>query len=104
MILFQTGIQSDQIEENEIQSVELTNGSAVILTRVDGKLIAFSATCPHASGDFREGEIHRGHVYCPVHQWKFDIKSGRCVGDENYRIKKYPVRVAENEVVLEVPS
>ena len=75
-------------------------GGAVLITKIDGELFAFSAKCPHAAGDFRDGELHRGRVFCPVHQWKFDIKSGRCIGDENYRIKKYPLSTIDGRIHL----
>lgn len=98
--MFRTEIAPESIQENEPVSLELPDGSGVVITRVDGNLIAFSAKCPHAAGDFREGEIHRGRAYCPVHQWKFDLVSGRCVGDENYRLKKYTIVVKEDCIWL----
>ena len=99
-----TEIRADQVTENAPSSAELPDGSGVVLARIDGELIAFSAKCPHAAGDFREGEIHRGRAFCPVHQWKFDIKTGRCVGDENYRLKKFVIQVINGFVWLEVDS
>ncbi|MFT5194041.1 MAG: nitrite reductase/ring-hydroxylating ferredoxin subunit [Cellvibrionaceae bacterium] len=99
-----THILADSVKENSpifFEFIEPEANGAVVVTKVDGKLIAFSAKCPHAGGDFREGEIHRGHAYCPVHQWKFNLVSGRCVGDENYRIKKYPISVVEGLIYLE---
>ncbi|MEM8860040.1 MAG: Rieske (2Fe-2S) protein, partial [Chloroflexota bacterium] len=96
-----TSIEADRLKDGDYQSFEFKNESgaqAVIVSNVDGKLIAFSAVCPHASGDFREGEIYRGRAYCPVHNWKFDIKSGRCMGDENYRLKKYAVKILDGQI------
>ncbi|MFK7804997.1 MAG: Rieske (2Fe-2S) protein [Anaerolineae bacterium] len=98
-----TQIPAENINENSPVSFEFDEthgGGAVVITRVDGKLIAFSAKCPHAGGDFREGEIYRGRAYCPVHKWKFDLVSGRCVGDENYRLKKYLITIKDNLVWL----
>lgn len=101
-----TNIPAESVKENSPISFELDStqdsngGGAVVITRVNGNLIAFSAKCPHAGGDFREGEIHRGRAFCPVHQWKFDLVSGRCVGDENYRLKKYRVVVTNGIIHL----
>lgn len=96
-----TYISADDIKENSsifFEFDETQGGGAVVFTRVDGELIAFSTKCPHAGGDFREGEIHRGKAYCPIHQWKFDLVSGRCIGDENYRIKKYQTTVVDGVI------
>ena len=100
--MFNTQLLVDGLVENRPVALELPDGSAAVLTLSEAALYAFSAVCPHASGDFREGEIHRGRVYCPVHHWKFDLKSGRCVGDENYRIKKYAVVVQDGQVFLDI--
>ena len=99
--MIHTEIRAEDVEENAPVSFELKEGGGVVITRVEGDLIAFSAKCPHAGGDFREGEIHRGRAFCPVHQWKFDLKSGRCIGDENYRIKKYGVNIVDGLIVID---
>ncbi len=101
-IMVQTEFNPESIDENGSVSLELPSGGGAIITRVNGDLIAFSAKCPHAAGDFREGEIHRGRAYCPVHQWKFDLVTGRCMGDENYRIKKYPIQIVNGFIVLDI--
>ncbi len=100
--MIKTDFTPDSIAENKPVSLELPSGDGVVITRVNGDLIAFSAKCPHAGGDFREGEIHRGRAYCPVHQWKFDLVSGRCVGDENYRIKKYRIQIVDGVIQLDI--
>ncbi|MEZ4642856.1 MAG: Rieske (2Fe-2S) protein [Chloroflexota bacterium] len=47
------------------------------MTRWQGKLIAFSAVCPHAAADLSQWELHRGKVICPDHEYKFDVGNGR---------------------------
>lgn len=46
-------------------------GRPVILTRLGGKLIAFSAICPHALGDLSRSPIDNGQTDCPQHGWRF---------------------------------
>jgi nitrite reductase/ring-hydroxylating ferredoxin subunit len=66
----------------------------IILTRFEGKIIAFARHCPHASGDFMAGDIRRNRVYCFDHDYKFDICTGRILSppDEPYRLKRYDVK------------
>lgn len=45
----------------------------------------------------RHGEILR----CPWHGWEFEIQSGRAIADPRQRLKSYPVRVVDGQVVLE---
>lgn len=101
--MINTKILAKTVKENSPISFEFSESEgsgAVVITRVNEDLIAFSAKCPHASGDFREGEIHRGRAYCPVHQWKFDLVSGHCMGDENYRLKMYAITLKDDLIWL----
>lgn len=44
----------------------------------------------------REGEI----VACPWHGWGFDIKTGRALSTDEYRIPTFEVRVRDGDVCL----
>ena len=43
------------------------------------------------------GEVLR----CPWHQWAFDIATGRCLVDPEIRAKTYPVKIKDDDVVVE---
>ena len=45
-----------------------------------------------------EGEVLR----CPWHQWPFDIATGRCLVDDSFAVKTYPVTVEGDELVIDV--
>ena len=45
------------------------------------------------------GEIVDHCVTCPVHQWKFDLRTGYCAGTDDVILKRYECRV-ENGAVL----
>ena len=91
---------ADAIKEDHIYLVQLFDHD-VILTRIDGALFAFSARCPHASGDLASGELHRGKINCPDHDYRFDIRTGRPTWpeDEVCRLRQFDVR-QENDQVL----
>ena len=100
-----TRIDANSLAEGDYRSFEHRNGDInqpVIVTKIEDKVVAFSAVCPHASGDFREGEIYRGRAYCPVHNWKFDIVSGKCLGDESYRLKKFRTEERDGIIYIDV--
>ncbi len=64
----------------EGQMVEVTVGERrVVLARLAGRLVAFSAGCPHASARLAEGTLRPGYVVCPLHAYRFDLKSGACL-------------------------
>jgi len=42
----------------------------------------------------------KGHIVCPVHCYKFQIKSGRGDGPEGYQLKSFPVECRPDGVFV----
>lgn len=80
------------------------NQSVIILTRIGGAIHAFSARCPHASGDLTQGDLHRGRIGCPDHDYHFDIRTGFPVWpeDEVCRLKKYPIKEENGDLFVRI--
>merc|ERR550532_754127 len=55
----------------------------ILVSKVDGKLYAVDATCPHLSFSMLHGEIVKGsdgpNLVCPYHDSTFNMKTGKCV-------------------------
>lgn len=69
------------------------------------ELFAFTAKCPHASGQLADGFIDvLGNVVCPVHRYKFCMKNGRNVSGEGYYLKHWPVEIREDGVFVGLES
>ena len=47
----------------------------------DGHVFATDNQCPHRGGPLAEGIVGDGKVICPLHGWKIDLASGRCLGE-----------------------
>jgi apoptosis-inducing factor 3 len=79
-------------------------GRPILIANLSGQLHAFSAVCPHASGDLGQGTLHKGRIDCPDHGYRFDIRSGRPVWpeDEVCRLKRYPVKVEAGLVMVQI--
>ena len=84
---------SEAAKPSRIKQVEI-NGEPVILTRIEGELCAFSSVCPHSLGDLSGGTIYNGEIDCPVHGWRFDIRSGQAVWPEKevYKLTRHAVK------------
>ena len=77
-----------QIGEVEVE------GKKICITRYGEGWYGFAATCPHAGAPMLDGYIDgKCHVICPVHQLAFNLKDGRDVNDEGYKLKVYPVEI-----------
>jgi ferredoxin-nitrite reductase len=68
----------------------------------DGRIFAADAVCPHAGGPLEEGAMTNCEVTCPLHDYKFDLTSGRCSTDPSLTLQTYPVFIEDNQVWVEV--
>lgn len=77
------------------------NEKNICIGRKNNEIFAFSSKCPHASGYLPDGYIDAlGHVVCPVHRYKFNMKNGRNTSGEGYYLKTYPLQIREDGVYL----
>lgn len=72
----------------------------MVIARLDGRLFAFDALCPHQQGPMERSEIEGLIVSCPLHAWRFDLERK---GQElhGYRgLQTYEVKVEDGQVLL----
>jgi nitrite reductase/ring-hydroxylating ferredoxin subunit len=69
------------------------DGRAVAVFRVaGGALHAIDDTCPHRGGPLHEGFVEGFRVFCPLHGWQFDVRSGACLNAPGNDRARYEVR------------
>ena len=110
---------SDAPAEGDRLLVDLA-GHRVGVFRLGGGYFALADRCPHrgaplcSSGEVvnavegvgEERRVTRAAalVRCPWHKWDFDIASGRCEVDARLRVRRYPVRVEGDELVVSLDA
>ena len=77
-------------------------GKSLALFLVDGQPVAIDAECPHAGGALYEGKIEAGCVVCPLHEYSFELATGRCRSQPSLSVRTYPVMVEQGDVYVEV--
>lgn len=76
---------------------------AVFRTRA-GEIFATQASCPHREGPLADGIVGEGHVVCPLHAFKFELRDGRAKGHDCGDLATYPVRLSDGgDVIVDVP-
>lgn len=75
-------------------------GRDVVVCRLEGRLYAFDASCPHAGGPMELSEVEGTIVSCPLHAWRFDVSRGG-VESHGYRgLDCRPVRTKGGSVYV----
>jgi len=65
----------------------------------DGRLFATQNRCPHRQGPLSEGVIGGGHVICPLHAHRFNLKDG-AGAEPGECVKVYGVEELRGEILL----
>jgi 3-phenylpropionate/trans-cinnamate dioxygenase ferredoxin subunit len=94
-------IDANGLPLNKIIEVSVSEKLVGLLHR-EGKLYAFAARCPHASGKFCEGWVDAmGRIVCPEHKYRFDPANGYNASGEGYKLKTYPVKEEEGRIFVQ---
>jgi len=56
-------------------------GRRIAVFRTDEGHYAIDATCPHRRGPLADGLVAEHCVTCPLHGWRFDLRSGAALGN-----------------------
>lgn len=56
------------------------NGHRVAVFRLNDGLAAIDADCPHRRGPLQDGLVADSCVTCPLHDRRFDLRTGEMVG------------------------
>jgi nitrite reductase (NADH) small subunit len=74
----------------------------VALFNIAGEIHALDGRCPHRGGSLGEGAIQDGTVFCPLHGWQFDIRTGACLDKPDRPARCWPVRVVDGQIQVQL--
>ena len=74
------GGKVSEISNGQMKHVEI-NGKEIVIANLDGKFYAFAERCGHMNARLSRGNINQNIVTCPFHAAKFDITSGKKIGE-----------------------
>ena len=90
----------DSIPMGEGRTFAVGSGRVAVFRTRNEQLFAVQAECPHKAGPLADGLLGGTTLICPLHSWKFDLRSGEALmGDCGLRT--YGVRVdQEGQIIL----
>lgn len=91
----------DFIPLGEGRAYSIAGRSIAVFRQRDGRVFATDNRCPHRGGPLADGIVGGGVVICPLHAWKFDLRTGRCL-DADVTLQTYAAHVVNGRIVVEL--
>ncbi len=73
-------------------------GRSLALARVDGVVFAIDNACPHRDGELGLGDLQGHHLYCPLHAWCFDVRTGKAFFPAGASVSCFAVSESEGRI------
>jgi ferredoxin-nitrite reductase len=88
------------IEPQEVMEgrgkVITVGGTEVAIFKCRGQLYAMQNSCPHEGASLAAGVADGEEVICPLHAYRFNLKTGACSTDPSLRAKTYRLIPQDN--------
>ena len=91
------------VPPGEMKAAKAPDGVEIALANVGGQFYAFMNMCSHEDASLHFGWLHAEtcEVECPLHEGRFDIRSGAATGDPaTIPVKTYAVRVDGDDILV----
>jgi 3-phenylpropionate/trans-cinnamate dioxygenase ferredoxin component len=56
------------------------DGISILICHCDGEIFAVENRCPHQASPLAGGRVRRGTIACPLHGMRFELRSGKPMG------------------------
>jgi len=78
-------------------------GRRIAVFRTGDGFHAVDAACPHRAGPLADGLVADNCVTCPLHGWRFDLRTGASLGGHP-GIERHEVVERAGELWLRIPT
>ena len=92
------------VTESQPATVAASSGLVVAVFMFDGGYFALANACPHRGAPLARGLPHEGTIICPLHHFKFDLKTGQCRLPRNLATRAFAVARDGDRLVITVPD
>ena len=81
--------------------VFVLKGERICIAKGKDAFYAVQEKCPHNGASLQQGFCTSdGEIVCPVHRYKFDLKTGKATSGSSFALKTYPIEVRETGVFV----
>ena len=92
------------LPERKVKKVILGK-KTIGLLRIGEQFFAFDSQCPHRGADLLQANINGlSEIICPLHQYRFDLKTGQVRSGYCSDLPVFPVRLHEEGLTIQIPQ
>ena len=91
--------RSEQVGEGKAGTYVIGE-DAIAVFRVKGRLYAIDQTCVHEDGPLGEGKLEGHVVSCPYHDWRYDVRDGRCLSATDRAVACFAVKEEGGSILI----
>jgi nitrite reductase/ring-hydroxylating ferredoxin subunit len=84
------------------KKVVTVNGLDLVLINIKGEIFACENECPHQGSPMQAGIVKDGHLSCPRHGYRFNLKTGSCLDNPDFTLKVFPAKIEGDDIVVEI--
>jgi 3-phenylpropionate/trans-cinnamate dioxygenase ferredoxin subunit len=91
---------ASDLQDDEVLGLTV-GGARIALYRSEGQFYATDNRCTHAEALMSEGYLEDGCIECPLHQARFDIRTGAALcAPATEPLRTYPVKREGEEIYI----
>ena len=98
---FVEALDAEKLPAGKCTTVTL-EGKSIALYNVDGRFYATADACAHAGSSLGWGILEGKIVKCRAHGMRFDVTTGKVVGNTDVGVNTYPAKVEDGKIFIDV--
>ncbi|MBD3402421.1 Rieske 2Fe-2S domain-containing protein [candidate division GN15 bacterium] len=72
----------------------------VAVVNDNGTIVGIQSECAHMKASLAKGGVENGVLTCAWHGWRYDLKTGRCLSNPEFALKRYDVEIVDDDIYL----
>jgi nitrite reductase/ring-hydroxylating ferredoxin subunit len=95
-------VPAGEVPASKPLAVRVSEQLTLAVCAVEGTYYAFDARCPHRGAMLSDGEFSGDLLVCPLHHFKFSLKTGRCMMPKHLKLLSFRVSEEGGELRIEL--
>ena len=100
---FQKALPESEVPEGQVHKAKVGTREFAII-RLDGAFYCIDGVCTHEGGPLGEGTLEGGQLVCPLHEGRFDPKTGQADPETDWvtDVKAYKTKVEDGYLWIDL--